>query len=88
MADSDGERGFAANSMLPGGAERQSAPAACPSSTLYSFGYHEQEIENADAARTAGLEKRNAMDVIGCRSVGRKAAIVTRRIDTWLASTE
>jgi len=50
MAGSDGERGFAANSMLPGEAEQQSAPAACPPSTLYSFEYHEYEIENADAA--------------------------------------
>jgi len=38
------------NSMLPGEAEQQSAPAACPPSTLYSFEYHEYEIENADAA--------------------------------------
>jgi len=38
------------NSMLPGEAEQQSAPAACPPSTLYSFEYHDYEIENADAA--------------------------------------
>jgi hypothetical protein len=50
MADSDGERGFAANSMLPGEAEQQSAPAACPPSTLYSLEYYEQKIERADAA--------------------------------------
>ena len=50
MAGSDGERGFAANSMLPGETERQSAPAACLPSTLYSVEYHAQKIENADAA--------------------------------------
>jgi hypothetical protein len=64
MAGSGGDHGFAANSMLPGEAERQSAPAACPPSTLYSIEYHVQKIENADAAGRPGVDERNAMDLM------------------------
>jgi hypothetical protein len=58
MAGSDGERGFAANSMLPGEAKPQSAPVACPPSTLYSIEYDEQKIENATQheARPRGMK--------------------------------
>jgi hypothetical protein len=59
MAGSDGEDGFAANSVLPGEAKPQSAPVACPPSTLYSIEYDEQKIENA--AQQGSWASRNEM---------------------------
>ena len=58
MAGSDGERGSAPKSMLPGEAELQSAPTACPSSTLYSVEYDAQKIENADVAVKPDVKER------------------------------
>ena len=58
MEGHDGERGFAANLMLPGETERQSAPATCHSSTLYSIEYYVQMVKNAEVA---GEASRNEM---------------------------
>jgi hypothetical protein len=57
MEGHDGERGVAANLMLPGETERQSAPATSLSSTLYSIEYDVQMIENAVVAEDASMNE-------------------------------